>query len=80
MLYIFLVFYAVFNYLAASLHFKLQETAQMKTLNYLLIVLLVTIDARLFEGQCRHRPVPVVFPFNYNLYLGVWYEVSKWKS
>ena len=48
----------------------------MKTLIYLFIVLFVSIDARLFEGQCPHRPTPVEFPFYYELYLGIWYEVG----
>lgn len=48
----------------------------MKILILLFAVLFVAIDARLFEGQCRDRPAPIVCPFNYKLYLGIWYEVS----
>lgn len=48
----------------------------MKTLIYLFIVLFVSVDARLFEGQCRERPTTVKFPFFYESYLGVWYEVG----
>lgn len=47
----------------------------MKTLIFLFIVLFAIIDARLFEGQCRDLPAPIVSPFDYKLYLGIWYEV-----
>lgn len=50
----------------------------MKIIIFLFVVLFVTINyARVFEGQCRGRPVPVVRPFNYKLYLGAWYEVGN---
>lgn len=48
---------------------------KMKILFCLLAVAIANIDARLFEGQCRHIPVPVVSPFNLCDFLGGWYEV-----
>lgn len=33
-------------------------------------------DSRLFEGQCRERPTPVVNSFTLDRYLGVWYEIE----
>lgn len=53
---------------------------KMKSKIYLLFVLFATTSARLFEGQCRKIPSPVVFPFNYNWYMGTWYEVSDSKN
>ncbi len=52
----------------------------MKILIFLLIVIFARIDARLFEGQCRERPAPIVSPFNFKLYLGEWYEVGSRKK
>lgn len=49
----------------------------MKALIYLFFLMFVTINGRLFEGQCRNIPAPVVFPFNYKWYLGTWYEVTE---
>lgn len=48
----------------------------MKMLILLFVFLIFSIDARFFEGQCRKRPASVIDPFNYELYLGVWYEVA----
>lgn len=43
---------------------------------FLLLILCSLSSSRLFEGQCRDRPNPVVTPFNLNEYLGEWYELE----
>lgn len=49
----------------------------MKFFIYLLLFVFVSVSqSRLFEGQCRPRPSPIVTSFDFNAYLGVWYELE----
>lgn len=48
----------------------------MKTIIFLVVVIFVGIEARLFQGQCRKSPAPVITSFNYELYMGDWFEVG----
>lgn len=44
---------------------------------FLLVLLFCSLShSRLFEGQCRVRPHPVITGFDLNKYLGVWYELE----
>lgn len=49
----------------------------MKIFIFLFVAVFTSIDARLFEGQCREQIAPVVSPFDYKRYLGEWYEVCN---
>lgn len=62
---------------AFCLHAGETTSVEMKIIIFLFIALVIRADARLFEGQCRDRPAPVISPFNYKLYLGEWYEVGN---
>uniref|UniRef100_A0A336MYN8 Apolipoprotein D n=1 Tax=Culicoides sonorensis TaxID=179676 RepID=A0A336MYN8_CULSO len=42
----------------------------------ILLLIISSCDARLFEGQCRKRPVPVITMFDLDKYLGEWYELE----
>lgn len=50
----------------------------MQKIIYLFVIFFLRIDARLFKGQCRNRPVQVVNPFRSDAYFGIWYEVIKY--
>ncbi|XP_063710023.1 apolipoprotein D-like [Culicoides brevitarsis] len=48
----------------------------MKSFVIFLIFFVSFGSSRLFEGQCRSRPAPVVTSFDFSRYLGVWYEME----
>lgn len=48
-------------------------------IKYIVLIIVICFslsETRVFSGQCRKRPAPVVRPFFYRFYLGLWYEIE----